>query len=56
VIEDGDAIHILNSGRFIPEVWVPPVIGPAVIEAETRKQFEEIRSEIRRRAGRLSSQ
>ena len=50
VVDDGNEVHILNSGRFVPEVWVPPIIGPAVIEAETRKQFEEIRAEILRRA------
>jgi hypothetical protein len=50
VVDDGNEVHILNSGRFVPEVWVPPIIGPAVIEAETRKQFEEIRTEILRRA------
>jgi Polyketide cyclase / dehydrase and lipid transport len=49
VVDSGDEVHILNSGRFVPEVWVPPVIGPAVIEAETRKQFDEIRTEIQRR-------
>jgi hypothetical protein len=50
VVDDGNEVHIFNGGRFVPEVWVPPVIGPAVIEAETRKQFEEIRTEILRRA------
>jgi len=55
IIDDGNALHILNSGHFIPEVWVPPVIGPAVIEAETRKQFEEIRAEIQRRNAKLSA-
>lgn len=50
VVDDGSDVHIINSGRFVPEVWVPPLIGPAVIEAETRKQFEEIRAEILRRA------
>ncbi|HTS23395.1 MAG TPA: SRPBCC family protein [Casimicrobiaceae bacterium] len=49
VVDDGASVHILNSGRFVPDVWVPPVIGPAVIQAETRKQFEEIRAEILRR-------
>ena len=49
VVDDGNDVHVLNSGRFVPEVWVPPLIGPAVIEAETRKQFEEIRTEILRR-------
>ncbi|HZI82817.1 MAG TPA: SRPBCC family protein [Casimicrobiaceae bacterium] len=55
VVDDGDAVHILNSGRFVPEVWVPPLIGPAVIEAETRKQFDEIRTEILRRSALASS-
>ena len=50
IVDDGDQVHILNSGRFVPDVWVPPVIGPTVIEAETRKQFDEIRNEILRRA------
>ena len=49
VVDDGASVHILNSGRFVPDVWVPPVIGPALIQAETRKQFEEIRAEILRR-------
>jgi Polyketide cyclase / dehydrase and lipid transport len=56
VTDDGNEVHILNSGHFIPDVWVPPVIGPAVIEAETRKQFEEIRTEIRRRVAKLTAQ
>ncbi len=48
-MDDGTQVHILNSGRFVPNVWVPPVVGPSVIEAETRKQFDEIRTEILRR-------
>ena len=52
VVDNGEEVHILNSGRFVPEVWVPPVIGPAVIAAETRKQFDQIRAEILRRSSR----
>ncbi|HEX8009357.1 MAG TPA: SRPBCC family protein [Casimicrobiaceae bacterium] len=52
VVDDGTQVHILNSGRFVPNVWVPPMIGPALIEAETRKQFDEIRAEILRRQER----
>ncbi len=33
-----------------PNLWVPPIIGPALIAAETRKQFGEIRTEILRRS------
>jgi hypothetical protein len=49
VIDDGTLIHIINSGRYTPKIWVPPVIGPALIEAETRKHFGELRNEILRR-------
>ncbi len=48
-------VHISNSGRYTPNVWVPPLIGPALIEGETRKQYAEIRSEILRRAARRTA-
>src|SRR5215470_3691251 len=49
VVDHGDSTQIVNHGEFIPKVWVPPIVGPAVIEAETRKQFLELRDEIMRR-------
>ena len=45
-----DGVHIINSGRYTPNRWVPPLIGPLLIEAETQKQFGEIRTEILRRS------
>jgi Polyketide cyclase / dehydrase and lipid transport len=48
-------VHIMNSGRYTPKMWVPPLIGPAMIEAETRKQFGEIRTEILRRSERRAA-
>ncbi|MGH8800209.1 MAG: SRPBCC family protein, partial [Casimicrobiaceae bacterium] len=51
VASDG-LVHVVNSGRYTPNLWVPPLIGPALIEAETRKQFGEIRTEMLRRSGR----
>jgi len=50
VVEIASKVHILNKGRYTPNIWVPPVIGPAVIVGETQKQFGEIRAEILRRA------
>jgi hypothetical protein len=52
VVDNGSEIHIHNSGRFVPNVWVPPLIGPPIIAAETRKQFDELRTEILRRIAR----
>jgi hypothetical protein len=49
---DGAMVHVVNSGRYTPNVWVPPIIGVALIEAETRKQFGEIRAEMLRRNAR----
>lgn len=49
VVDHGDSTQIVNHGEFIPNIWVPPVIGPPLIEAETRKQFQELRAEILRR-------
>jgi hypothetical protein len=50
VVDGGTLVHIINSGRYTPKIWVPPVIGPALIEAETRKHFGELRTEILRRS------
>ncbi len=47
------SFHIINTGRLTPNRWMPPLIGPALIAAETRKQFDEFRQEILRRSARL---
>ena len=46
--EEGET-RITNHGRFLPDRWIPPLIGTAVLEAQTRKQFAEFRAEILRR-------
>jgi hypothetical protein len=50
IVEVAARVHIVNSGHYTPNMWVPPIIGPVLIEAETQKQFGEIRSEILRRS------
>jgi Polyketide cyclase / dehydrase and lipid transport len=50
IVEAAARVHIINSGHYTPDIWVPPFIGPALIEAETQKQFGEIRAEILRRS------
>ena len=46
----GNKLHIVHMGTYTPSIWVPPVVGTALIEMETRKQYGEIRDEIVRRA------
>jgi hypothetical protein len=50
IVDDGTGVHIINSGRYTPKIWVPPVIGPTLIADETRKHFGELRTEILRRS------
>lgn len=49
--EDG-ATRIVNHARFIPDRWIPPVIGIAMLKTETRRQFSDLRAEILRRKAR----
>lgn len=49
IVADGDGTRISNHGRFTPDRWIPPVIGSALLESATRKQFAEFRAEILRR-------
>ncbi len=50
IAEVDGRVHIVNAGRYQPTLWIPPVIGPALIRSETQKQFGEIRTEILRRS------
>ncbi len=49
VMESNGFARITNHGQFVPKIWVPPVIGPSLIAAETRRQFGQMRAEILRR-------
>ena len=42
-------IAIQHHGEYVPTTWVPPVIGPAMIETETRKQYTQLIAEMTRR-------
>jgi ribosome-associated toxin RatA of RatAB toxin-antitoxin module len=55
IVDRGDSVLIVNNGEYEPTTWVPPVVGPAMIETETRKQFGELRREILRRKGAVAA-
>jgi hypothetical protein len=42
--------RVRHHGEYVPKSWLPPLIGPAVIERETRKQYLEFAAEIARRS------
>lgn len=48
IVEEGQT-RIIYHAESIPGMWIPPVVGKAFIEHETREQFQEIRDEIMRR-------
>jgi len=49
LVELAGSVHILLTGQYSPKMWIPPLVGVALLEAETRKQFSEIRVESMRR-------
>ncbi|MDB5762986.1 MAG: hypothetical protein JWQ21_1981 [Herminiimonas sp.] len=51
LIPEGAGTRITYHSESVPNVWVPPGIGPGFIEKETRAQFENLRNEILKRKG-----
>lgn len=46
---DGSGTRVVHHGVVKPDRWIPPIVGPAMIESETRKQYGEMRDEVMRR-------
>lgn len=49
LVADADGTRIVYHLESIPEVWMPPIIGRALVEYETRARFEQLLDEILRR-------
>ena len=47
IVDEGEVTLILQHGEVVSTMWVPPWIGPAIIAAGTRRQWQEFRAEIR---------
>ena len=52
---EGEGTRLEYHLEFIPDFWVPPFIGPALIRRESRLQFEAIIDEMVRRRERENS-
>jgi hypothetical protein len=49
LIASFEGTEVVHHAESEPPFWLPPLIGPAIIESETRTRFEELRAEILRR-------
>jgi carbon monoxide dehydrogenase subunit G len=47
----GPLTRVTVTGVYSPHIWVPPVIGPALIASETKEQWQVLRKEIMHRRG-----
>ena len=49
LMADADGTRVVYHLESIPDVWVPPLIGRALVEFETRARFRQLVEEILRR-------
>lgn len=46
---EGDGVHIRYRALTVPDFWVPPLIGPALMKSEVTDQFTALAAEMHRR-------
>jgi ribosome-associated toxin RatA of RatAB toxin-antitoxin module len=49
LIPENGGTRIVYHAVSVPDVWIPPVIGPAIIRHEAQTRFEQLLVEILRR-------
>lgn len=49
LIAEAEGTRVLYHLESIPDVWLPPLIGRALVELETRARFRQLVAEILRR-------
>lgn len=47
----GEGVRVDYRAVLVPDFWVPPLIGPAVLRRQAERQFEALIAEMMRRAG-----
>ena len=50
VVEAGEGVTVQYSATMETDFWVPPLIGPAIIENDVRRKVEGLAHEMTRRA------
>lgn len=51
ITQVGNGVEVDYQAELIPDFWVPPIIGPVVIGAQVKRQFEGLVREMKRRTG-----
>ena len=46
---DGSGTRVTYHADSVAGVWVPPLLGPSVVEGEVRQQFQDIQAEVLKR-------
>lgn len=49
LVEQGAVTLVVHHGRYVPDTWVPPVIGPSVIRDKAEQQYRELIVEMIKR-------
>jgi ribosome-associated toxin RatA of RatAB toxin-antitoxin module len=49
IMDAPGGVKVQHHGEYVPKAWMPPMIGPAIIESETKKQYGEFAAEIIKR-------
>ncbi|MDE1948182.1 MAG: SRPBCC family protein [Burkholderiales bacterium] len=55
ITEHDGQTTIVNHSEYVPKAWLPPMIGPSVIQSETTAQYRELLAEVLRRRGAVES-
>lgn len=50
LVPEGRGTRITNYTETVPNVWLPPIFGPLLVEQEARQKFRELREEILKRS------
>jgi uncharacterized protein YndB with AHSA1/START domain len=45
----GSGTRIVYHAESITSLWVPPLVGPSLVESDVRKQFQDMETEILKR-------
>jgi carbon monoxide dehydrogenase subunit G len=52
IVDEGGVTRVTGHGTIVPAAWVAWAISAATVEAQTRRQYQELRDEIVRRRAR----